>query len=64
MIMGDLVNLNRFKKRSERKRAASQAESNRGCFGRSKAQRKADHQRAQRSSELLDQHRIDDEGAR
>jgi hypothetical protein len=64
MIMGDLVNLNRFKKRSERKQQASQAESNRARFGRSKAERKADEQRAQRANEVLDQHRIDGEDAR
>jgi hypothetical protein len=64
MIMGDLVNLNRFRKRSEREQEARQAESNRARFGRSKAERKAAKQRAQRANEVLDQHRIDDEGAR
>ena len=62
--MGNLVNLNRFKKRSEREQQASQAESNRARFGRSKAERKVDEQRARRANEVLDQHRIDGEDAR
>ncbi len=62
--MGNLVNLNRFRKRTERDQAAKQADVNRARFGRSKAERQADEQRARRVSELLDQHRIDDEGAR
>jgi hypothetical protein len=64
MKMGNLVNLNRFRKRSEREQAATHADANRARFGRSKAERQADEQRAQRANELLDQHRIDDEGAR
>ena len=62
--MGNLVNLNRFRKRSEREQATKHADANRARFGRSKAERQADERRAQRASELLDQHRIDDEGAR
>jgi hypothetical protein len=63
-MMGNLVNLNRFRKRSEREHAARQADANRARFGRSKAERQANEHRAQRATELLDQHRIDDEGAR
>ena len=62
--MGDLVNLNRFRKRSEREQAVRQADANRARFGRSKAERQADEQRARRAGELLDQHRIDGEDAR
>ena len=61
--MGDLVNLKRFKKRSERAQSATQADANRARFGRSKAERTADEQRAQRADERLDQHRIDGESA-
>jgi hypothetical protein len=61
--MGEVVNLKRFKKRSAREQSAREAEANRARFGRSKAERTADEQRAQRTDELLDQHRIDDEGA-
>jgi hypothetical protein len=58
--MGEVVNLKRFRKRSEREQSAKQAESNRARFGRTKEERAADERRAQRASELLDQHRIDD----
>ena len=58
--MGEVVNLKRFKKRSEREQSAKAAESNRARFGRTKAERAADERRAQRSSEHLDQHRLDD----
>jgi hypothetical protein len=60
MAMGDIVNLKRFRKRSEREQAAKQAETNRARFGRSKSERAADAIRARRANELLDQHRIDD----
>jgi Domain of unknown function (DUF4169) len=62
MVMGDVVNLKRFKKRSAREQAAREAEANRARFGRSKTERAADERHAQRASEVLDQHRIDDEG--
>jgi hypothetical protein len=59
MAMGDVVNLKRVRKRSEREQAAKQAETNRARFGRTKSERAADGTRAERASELLDQHRID-----
>jgi Domain of unknown function (DUF4169) len=62
-IMGDLVNLKRFKKRAARDKSAKQAEVNRISFGRSKAERTLEDQRAGRASDLLDQHRIDGEDA-
>lgn len=58
--MGEVVNLKRLRKRGEREQSAKQAEANRARFGRSRAERTADERRAQRASELLDQHRIDD----
>jgi len=61
--MGDVVNLKRFRKRSEREQAAKEAEANRARFGRSKSERTADAMRARRANELLDQHRIDGEDA-
>jgi hypothetical protein len=61
--MGDLVNLKRFKKRSEREQSAKQAEANRARFGRTKSERTLDRQRSSRASDLLDQHRIDGEDA-
>ena len=61
--MGDIVNLKRFRKRSEREQAAKDAEANRARFGRSKSERAADAMRARRANELLDQHRIGGEDA-
>jgi len=61
--MGELVNLRRYKKRDERAQSAKDAEANRARFGRSKAERTAEAERSRRANELLDQHRIDEEGA-
>jgi len=61
--MGDLVNLNRIKKRAERETAAKQADANRTRFGRTKSERALEQQRASRANDLLDQHRIDGEDA-
>ena len=61
--MGEVVNLKRFKKRNAREQSAREAETNRARFGRTKSERAADAQRAERANELLDQHRIDDGGA-
>jgi len=60
VVMGEVVNLKRFKKRSEREQSAKAAEANRARFGRTKAERTADARRAERAKELLDQHHIDD----
>ncbi len=57
--MGDIVNLKRFKKRVTRDQSAKQAEVNRTKFGRSKSERVNDERRAERASQLLDQHHID-----
>ncbi|MBU6457594.1 MAG: DUF4169 family protein [Bradyrhizobium sp.] len=61
--MGNLVNLKRFKKRSERERAAKQADANRARFGRTRSERALDELRASRADKILDQHRIDGEDA-
>jgi hypothetical protein len=61
--MGDVVNLKRFKKRTEREQAAKQADANRTRFGRTKSERVLDESRASRANEVLDQHRIDGEDA-
>jgi Domain of unknown function (DUF4169) len=61
--MGNVVNLNRFKKRAEKQQSAKQAEANRTRFGRTKSERTLDQQRSSRASDLLDQHRIDREDA-
>jgi hypothetical protein len=59
MATGEIVNLKRVRKRSEREQAAKEAETNRARFGRTKSERAADTKRAKRTDELLDQHRID-----
>jgi hypothetical protein len=61
--MGDVVNLKRFKKRTERHQSEQQAEANRTRFGRTKSERILDEERADRANKLLDQHRIDGEDA-
>jgi hypothetical protein len=61
--MGDVINLKRFKKRTERHQSEQQAEANRTRFGRTKSERLLDEQRADRANKLLDQHRIDGEDA-
>ncbi len=61
--MGDLINLNRFKKRNEREQSAKQADVNRVRFGRTKSERTLEEQRAFRARNLLDQHHIDGEDA-
>ena len=61
--MGDLVNLKRFRKRAAREEVVKQAEANRMAFGRTKAERTLDDQRASRAETLLNQHRIESEDA-
>jgi hypothetical protein len=62
-IMGDLINLNRFKKRGEREQSAKQADLNRARFGRTKSERSLEQQRTIRANNMLDQHHIDGEDA-
>ena len=61
--LGEIVNLNRVKKRAERDRAAKQADANRVRFGRTKSERAIEKDRARRESDVLDQHRIDSKDA-
>jgi hypothetical protein len=61
--MGDVVNLKRFKKRTERVQSAKQADANRARFGRTKSERVLDERRTKRANDLLEQHRIDGEDA-
>jgi hypothetical protein len=61
--LGDVVNLKRFRKRVDREQSAKKAEANRTRFGRTKPERVLDQRRAERASDLLDQHRIDGEDA-
>jgi hypothetical protein len=61
--MADIVNLKRFRKRSEREQAAKQADANRVRFGRTKSERALDGQQSHRANDHLDQHHIDGEDA-
>jgi hypothetical protein len=61
--LGDVVNLKRFRKRNQRDQAAKQAEANRLRFGRTRAERTIEEDRARRASELLDHHHIDGKDA-
>ena len=57
--MGEIVNLNRFKKRIEREQSASQADANRARFGRTKAEKARDLSDKASASSFLDGHRRD-----
>ncbi|WP_375313289.1 DUF4169 family protein [Bradyrhizobium sp. A5] len=59
--MGNVINLNRFRKRAERETSAKQADANRAKFGRTKAERSVEKTRADQAKGHLDQHRIDRE---
>ena len=50
--MADLINLKRFKKRSEREQSAKQADANRARFGRTKAERALEERRKDRAGDL------------
>jgi hypothetical protein len=59
-MAGDVVNLNRFRKRAAKETAAKEADANRAKFGRSKSERENEQQQRERAKALLDQHRLDD----
>jgi hypothetical protein len=56
--MGDLVNFRRFKKRTIRRQAEAEAQSQRARFGRTKAEKQRDDTRERDANALLDQHRL------
>jgi Domain of unknown function (DUF4169) len=57
--MGEVVNLRRARKKSERQRSELKAAANRLLHGRSKAERMLDAQRNAKSHRDLDRHRIE-----
>ena len=57
--MGDVVNLNRIRKRAVKEKSAQQADANRAKFGRSKSERVQEQKRSDRAADLLEQHRLD-----
>lgn len=58
--MGDVVNLNRFRKTRERAERAKEADANRIRFGRTKAEKERERKEAERTAQTLDGKRIDD----
>ena len=61
--MGEVVNLKRFRKRTEKEQSAKQADANRARFGRTKSERVLEERRKSRADDMLNQHRIDGEDA-
>ena len=57
--MGDVVNLNRIRKRAVKEKSAQQADANRAKFGRSKSERVQEQKRSDHAADLLNQHRLD-----
>ena len=58
--MGDVVNLNRFRKTRDRAERAKEAEANRIRFGRTKAEKDRDRQEAERRAQDLNGKKLDD----
>ncbi len=58
--MGDVVNLNRFRKTRDRAERAKEAEANRIRLGRTKAEKDRDRQEAERRAQDLNGKKLDD----
>lgn len=56
--MGEVVNLNRFRKRRQRKQAERTAADNRRKHGRTHAERAAERDQRERAAKRLDQHHL------
>lgn len=56
--MGDVVNLNQFRKKRNRKTAEDTARNNRASFGRSAAQKKQDMNQQKKRDALLDKKKL------
>ncbi|MDR3469247.1 MAG: DUF4169 family protein [Xanthobacteraceae bacterium] len=59
--MGEVVNLNRVRKRVAREQAGATASANRAKFGRTKEERASEESLNRQSEKVLDQHRIERE---
>jgi hypothetical protein len=59
-IMGDVINLNRFRKQRERTQREAQAAVNRTRFGRTKDEKKRDVDDTKRQDRDLDGKKLDD----
>jgi hypothetical protein len=58
--MGNVVNLNRFKKQKARDTRASEADANRVKFGRTKAEKKLNEAEKELAARKLDGHLLDE----
>ena len=58
--MGDVVNLNRFRKAKEKAMREAQATANRTRYGRTKDQRAREKDEAARAAKELDSKKLDD----
>ena len=58
--MGDVINLNRFRKAKEKAVREAQATANRARYGRTKEQRAREKDEATRTAKDLDSKKIDD----
>ena len=56
--MGDVVNLNQFRKKRNRKEAEDTARNNRVSYGRTAAQKKRDLEQKQNRDAILDQKKL------
>lgn len=57
--MGDLVNLNRFRKDRARDEQKAKAAANRAAHGRTQAQKALEKARADKAARELDDHKLD-----
>jgi hypothetical protein len=57
-LMGDVVNLKRYKKRIAREQAAKNAQAQRARFGRTKAERQQDQEQNRKFNSALDHHQL------
>lgn len=58
--MGDVINLNRFRKARDKAARAGEADANRRKFGRTKAEKTVEEQDAAQRKALLDGAKLDD----
>ncbi len=59
-MAGNVVNLNRFKKKKQREEKAKQANVNRVKHGRNKAQKEGERADRERAARLLEGHKLDE----
>lgn len=60
--MGEVVNLNRFRKARDKAEAKRAAEANRAAHGRTRSEREAAEKRRQAEAAKLEGHRLEDDG--